>query len=1013
MVDVADELDRRIGAFEAAWSSGTPRLAAFLPSPDDLIYGQCLSELIRVDLEFRRKRGQAATLDDYRTVFPELFKDKSILREIAYEEYRLRIASGESPHPREYESYYGIDTSQWPIPSHPAAAGDSVARSFPKAGEIIDDFELIEELGRGSFAKVYLSRQRGLAGRSVALKISTKFGEAEPETLARLQHTHIVPIYSSHRSGPFQLIVMPYLGATTLADLIANLRTRQTRPVSGQELTETIALHRGKSVPASHSATDFDLAISSGRQNVAGVVWRSLSRFSFADAVLWIGARLAEGLAHAHERGILHRDVKPGNVLLTDDGQPMLLDFNLAADTMQVDPTIGGTPAYMSPEQLKQLQGEPTTIDARADIYSLGLVLFEALTAQQPYDVSSHPLPKSSVADLIHRRLKPPVDPRSLNRNISPSAAAIVLKCLEPDPNHRYPTAKALAEDLDRQLNNLPLIHTREHSWPERFRKWRRRHPRLTSSGSVAAIALFVVVALGSALYARHERIRTLEFEQAQVRAREAATEKFRGFRTESRIAVPLLTVHNRDPEKFREGEQRALDLLGRYSVIERPDWMDDDSVRYLSDADRLTLRTQVAEILTTVARVRADRAMVLPLGAHRESELSSALGLIDRAQSAYPPDMLPRSVSADRAQVLARLGRKAPAIEPPSDLSQAARDLYLAGTAAMARGRYHEAIPPLEEATNREPQQFWAWFNLGVAYMGAGRDASAEGCFNAAIALEPDHPMAHFNRGLTRLNRGLNVAAEIDFSSALRLKVDFKDAYSNRAMALTGLSRFSEAEADLTKNIELDPTETRLFFLRADVRERQGNTAAARTDHEEGMNRRPADERSWITRGLARASKDPQGALADFDEALKLNPHSLPALQNKASVLAEQPGQTANAIAVLDKALEFAPDSLLTLAGRAVMLARSGDRTTAHRDADRCISLGPGPEVIYQLAGVYALTSKTHPEDARTAYRLLADALRLGYGFQHIDTDPDLFPVRETEEFKKIVSSARESRSK
>jgi hypothetical protein len=127
---------------------------------------------------------------------------------------------------------------------------------------------------------------------------------------------------------------------------------------------------------------------------------------------------------------------------------------------------------------------------------------------------------------------------------------------------------------------------------------------------------------------------------------------------------------------------------------------------------------------------------------------------------------------------------------------------------------------------------------------------------------------------------------------------------------------------------------------------------------------------------------------------------------------LAEQPGQTAKAIEALGNALEVAPDSLPTRAGRAVLLARTGDRTAAHHDADHCLGLGPGPDIVYQLAGVYALTSKAHAEDARMAYRLLADALRQGYGFEHLETDPDLNPLRETEEFKKVVATARAARS-
>src|SRR5262249_28754708 len=148
------------------------------------------------------------------------------------------------------------------------------------------------------------------------------------------------------------------------------------------------------------------------------VVIRTLARYSYPEAVLWIGARLADALAHAHDRGILHRDIKPANVLLTDDGQPMLLDFNLAADAARAGPRVGGTPAYMAPEQLRQVCGEAAGVDARSDLFSLGVVLFEMLTGRHPF-----PLPnesnRDSAAELLKLRTTPPPDLHSLNAAVS------------------------------------------------------------------------------------------------------------------------------------------------------------------------------------------------------------------------------------------------------------------------------------------------------------------------------------------------------------------------------------------------------------------------------------------------------------------------------------------------------------------------------------------------------------------------------------------------------------------
>ena len=779
MVDAAAELDRRVEQFESAWGAeAPPELNAFLPAADASHYLPTVAELIRVDLEFRRRRGEAARLERYRSAFPALFADTSVVRELAFEEYRLRLAAREPTHPREYAARYGIDTADWPpprsassVPTHVLSEPVSAPAQYPRIGETVLDFRLVSELGRGAFARVYLAEQIGLAGRRVAVKVSAKFGAAEPETLARLQHTHIVPVYSTHQAGPFQIVVMPFLGALTLADFLDDVRARGALPGSGQILADTLAAHRSKTVPASADHPESLAGEAPARPTPTNIAARTLARFTYPEAVLWIGAELADALAHAHERGILHRDIKPANVLLTDDGRPMLLDFNLAADAARPGARVGGTPAYMAPEQLQRLRGAAADVDGRADVFSLGVVLFEALAGRHPF-----PLPTEkqgdSVAELLRLRDTPPPDLATLNTAVSPSAAAIIRKCLEPDPARRYASAKELAEDLERQLAHQSLLHVREPSPREQFRKWRRRHPRLASTGSVAALAAVLVVLLGGAVYARHERVKQLERESADVQARRVAEETFRTFQLEARDAVPLLVVYGHDPKKRAEGERRVRDLLGRYDVLDDADWVDRPAAALLADADRDALRAQAAEMLMILARVGANREVARPPGPARDEAVKALRTLVERAEAAHRSD--------------------------------AARKAYLDGSALVGRGKYLEAVRLLEDATACDPRQFWAWFNLGVARLGLGSDADAEGCFNACVSLEPDFAPGYFNRGLARLNRKQHAAAEADFTTVLRLKPGTTDALVNRALAWLARDRKEDAEADVTTAIDL-----------------------------------------------------------------------------------------------------------------------------------------------------------------------------------------------------------------
>src|SRR5262249_33032402 len=211
---------------------------------------------------------------------------------------------------------------------------------------------------------------------------------------------------------------------------------------------------------------------------------KRLQGLSYVEAIVWLGSCLADGLAHAHERGVLHRDLKPANVLLTDEGQPMLLDFNLAEDTkLRSSATaalIGGTLPYMAPEHLEAFRNGKREVDARSDVYSLGILLYELLAGRFPF--ANKPATTSPsdvdrvVMQLLEDRSSLPPPARQWNPAVSPAVDAILRRCLEPDPARRYQSARQLHEDLQCQLDSLPLKHARE-PLGERIRKQFRPSP--------------------------------------------------------------------------------------------------------------------------------------------------------------------------------------------------------------------------------------------------------------------------------------------------------------------------------------------------------------------------------------------------------------------------------------------------------------------------------------------------------------------------------------------------------
>jgi serine/threonine protein kinase len=181
---------------------------------------------------------------------------------------------------------------------------------------------------------------------------------------------------------------------------------------------------------------------------------------------------LADGLDHAHRRRLLHRDLKPANVLIADDGTPMLLDFNLATDIRSFErPSechAGGTLPYMAPEQLDEFLGNRRRIDARADLYGLGVILFQMLTGRMPYP-APHDFSKERLVSTLLVRLRPAPMVRSINSKVSLAAEELVRKLLEPDPDLRPPSAATLRDELDALVPYLPK---RSGSWRRRVTGW-------------------------------------------------------------------------------------------------------------------------------------------------------------------------------------------------------------------------------------------------------------------------------------------------------------------------------------------------------------------------------------------------------------------------------------------------------------------------------------------------------------------------------------------------------------
>ena len=405
---------------------------------------------------------------------PQLGHYKSIVLDLAYEEYCLRSERGESVATSEFcEQFSHYQRSiQNQIQLHEFVCEsdffDDQADPWPEMGDQVFGCTIEAELGRGAFGRVYLASQAELGGRLVAVKLCYR-GAKEADTLGKLNHKHIVPIYSvTHNGDGLSAIVMPYLGRATLHDLLDYVGAEQLRRRSGIAIREAIRIANG-------GARDAD---SSVRRS-----WWGPGE-TYQDAIVGIAAKLADALASAHDAKILHLDLKPSNVLITDQGEPQLLDFNLSFDQQQGEPQLGGTVPYMSPEQLVCIaEGESTTrrpvVDQRSDVFSLGVLIHELLTLEFPCGTLPPDLSSEQLAAEILGRYRASSKPLRLPLQGSNELGAIIHRCLMVDPEGRFQSARELRDALRAEIR-----------WTRRFRRWIRSHPVRSSLAAGTGILL-------------------------------------------------------------------------------------------------------------------------------------------------------------------------------------------------------------------------------------------------------------------------------------------------------------------------------------------------------------------------------------------------------------------------------------------------------------------------------------------------------------------------------------------
>ena len=789
----ATRLARR---FEDAWRDPRRR-PRDRPDPARFLEGDAPPAawlaLLRADLNLRWDDGESVRVEEYRDRFPSLDPDTMVA--LCYEEFCRREEDGLAPFPAEYDERFPSlsDRLRRVFDIH-ELVGNATSTDlhvpgpeptpFPETSQTIGGFHLVEELGRGSFARVFLARERQLADRFVALKVA-RTGSREPQTLARLQHTHIVPVHS-YRTDPatgLHLLCMPYFGRVTLARLLAE-PSAKVAP-TGRELLETLDR---LDPPAS------------GERRLPSSARATLARLSYARAIAWWGSRLADALAHAHDRGVLHRDIKPSNVLLTGDGLPMLLDFNLAGEPWEdregFEPDrLGGTLAYMAPEHLEAMaSGRNEALDSRADLFSMGVLLFEALTGSRPFPCPSGQSVPEALRRAAEDRMRPPPRLRLEHPEIPAPLERVIRRCLEPDRADRYPNANELAADLQAVADDAPLRWTREPIHVRALRKGRRSWRRVLLiaflAGSAVAVAMSALrdeddrardASTASTLFEEGRRsLDTDDFPTALARFDEvcrlaAGREDLAGVARRAIVAkgqarlkadirqqadaLASRSASLRDSlvgvgSAIGENDELLRAALGPFRVFDDPTWSGSPGLAELDAARKARLLRDVEELLFLAAS-RVDP--ISPRMAKR------GLDFCERA-SRFSTDHRPWRALRDWLDE-----RPETEAAPESLRDSSAMACFEWGLLRDRQNRKDSAVQWMDRAVGLEPGNAWYQFTLATLLARMGDAEASCPHYDVAVALEPENPRFRLDRAAALRSIGEWGRAEEDERRASR----------------------------------------------------------------------------------------------------------------------------------------------------------------------------------------------------------------------------------------------------
>jgi len=687
----------------------------------------------------------------------------------------------------------------------------------PALGEL-GDFRIIREVGRGGMGIVYEAEQISL-GRRVALKVLPFGATMDPRQLQRfqnearaaasLEHPNIVPVYGVGCERGVHYYAMKFVEGQSLAGLIEAMRQPSEPRPSGSGGSQPLADHRGSESTSPMHA----FSTQGGPRDPA----------AFRQIAAW-GIQAAEALEHAHSVGIVHRDVKPANLMIDGHGALWITDFGLARTAVDAGLTMTGdvlgTLRYMSPEQALAKHG---LVDHRTDVYSLGVTLYELLTGTPAVNGND----REEILNAI--TLDEPRPPRALEAAIPTELETIVLKAMEKSPADRYGTAQEIADDLERFLKDEP-IRARRPRLRARLARWGRRHKPLVAAATAALLVGLAVLAGSFGWIAQEQAVLRANNTQA-VNAAMEETDSWQGQRrlpealSAARRADRLVAGADVDQALGQQVRRRLadLELLDRLENIRlvqgtavKDGQFDWERVNALYAK---TFLARDLDILGLTPEEAGERLRSTTVTVELAAMLDDWVGSYRKKVGKNGPDwkhllQVARAADADpwRTRVREAIeredwkGLRSLAVSddvfrlPPATLAVVGGNLLV----DAEKDRAIEAF--LRESQRRHPNDFWLNHNLVTLFLNRQPARSEEALPFAAVAvaLRPDSSGAHSNLGNVLHKIGRLDEAIAEHAEAVRLNRHDALAHINLSVCLADKGRLDKAIAECHEAISL-----------------------------------------------------------------------------------------------------------------------------------------------------------------------------------------------------------------